>query len=67
MPEKMTQSTKRNVKWQTSSQYRRLAIPSDRTLNYVWFARKIQIPEIFVSSLVQCNYNSHFGIPHVLQ
>jgi len=42
----MTQSAKR-VTWQTSSEYRRLAVPSGRPMNYVSFAQKIQIPEIF--------------------
>jgi hypothetical protein len=40
------------VTWQTSSEYRRLTVPSGRTLNYISFVRKIQIPEIFVSPLV---------------
>jgi hypothetical protein len=42
----------RNVTWQTSSEYRRLTAPSGRTLNYISFVRKIQIPEIFGSPLV---------------
>jgi len=46
IPEKLTRSTKRNVTWQTSSQYHRLTVPSCRTLNYVPFVRNIQIPEI---------------------
>jgi hypothetical protein len=41
-----------NVTWQTSSEYRRLTVPSGRILNYVSFVRKIQIPEIFGSPLV---------------
>jgi len=51
MPEKMTQSTRRNVTWQTNSEYCRLAVPSGRSLNYISFAQKIQIPKIFGSSL----------------
>jgi hypothetical protein len=42
----------RNVTWQTSSEYRRLTVPSSRTLNYISFVRKIQIPEIFGFPLV---------------
>jgi len=50
MPKKkLTRSTQRNVTWYTSSEYRRLTSPSGRTLNYVSFVRKIQIPEIFGS------------------
>jgi hypothetical protein len=52
IPEKSTRSTQRNVTWQTSSEYRRLTVPSGRTLNFVSFVRKIQIPEIFGSPLV---------------
>jgi hypothetical protein len=52
MPEKCTPSTQRNVTWQTSTEYLRLTVPSGRTLNYVSFVRKIQIPEIFGSPLV---------------
>ena len=52
MPEKITQSTKRNVTWQTSSKYHRLAVPSGRNLNYISHGQKIQIPEIFGSQLV---------------
>jgi len=52
MPEKLTRSPQRNVTWQTGSEYRRLAVPSGRTLNYVSFVRKIQIPEVFGSPLV---------------
>ena len=44
----------RNVTWQTGSEYRRLTVPSGRTLNYISFMRKIQIPEIFGSPLVRC-------------
>ena len=50
--EKMTWSPQCSVTWQTSSEYRRLAVPSGRTLTYVSFARKIQIAEIFVSPLL---------------
>jgi hypothetical protein len=49
MLEKMTQSAQHNVTWQTSSEYCMLTVPSGRTLNYVSFGRKIQIPEIFGS------------------
>jgi hypothetical protein len=49
MPENFTRSTQRSVTWQTSSEYLRLTVPSGRTLNYVSFVRKIQIPELFVS------------------
>ena len=49
MPEKLTRFTQRNVTWQTGSEYRRLTLLSGRTLNYVSFMRKVQIPEIFVS------------------
>jgi len=49
MPEKLTRSTQRSVAWQTSSEYRRLTVPSGRILSYVSFVRKIQIPEIFGS------------------
>jgi hypothetical protein len=52
LPEKSIRSTQRNVTWQTSSEYRRLTVPSGRTLNYISFVRKIQIPEIFGSPLV---------------
>ena len=52
IPEKFARSTQCNVTWQTSSEYRRLTVPIGRTLNYVSFVRKIQIPEIFVSPLV---------------
>jgi hypothetical protein len=41
-----------NVTWQTTSEYRRLTVPSGRTLNYISFVRKIQSPEIFGSPLV---------------
>jgi len=51
MPEKLTRSMQRNVTWQTSSEYRMLTAPSGRTLNYISFVWKIQIPEIFGSSL----------------
>jgi hypothetical protein len=46
----------RNVTWQTSSEYRRLTVPSGRTLNYISFVRKIQIPEIFGSPLVHLHH-----------
>lgn len=40
-------------------------VPSDRTLNYVLLARRIQIPEIFashpVSDLQFIGYNGHSG------
>jgi hypothetical protein len=49
---KSTRSKQRNVTWQTSSEYRRLTVPSGRTLNYISIVRKIQIPEIFGSPLV---------------
>jgi len=52
MPEKLTRSTQRSVTWQTISECRRLTVPSGRTLNYVSFVRKIQIPEIFVPPLI---------------
>jgi len=52
---KLIRSTQRNVTWQNSSEYRRLTVPSGRTLNYVSFVRKIQIPEIFGSPLVNKN------------
>ena len=55
MPEKLTRSTQRNVTWQTDSEYRRLTVPSGRTLNYVSIVRKIQIPEIFGSPLVHAS------------
>ena len=55
MPEKLTRSTQRNVTWQTGLEYRRLTVPSGRTLNYVSFVRKIQILEIFESPLVYNN------------
>jgi hypothetical protein len=32
IPEKLTRSTQGNVTWQTSSEYRRLIVPSGRTL-----------------------------------
>jgi hypothetical protein len=47
-----------NVTWQTSSEYHRLTVPSGRTLNYISFVQKIQIPEIFGSPLIDIqNYN----------
>jgi hypothetical protein len=49
IPEKLTRSMQCNVTWQTSSEYRRLTVPSGRTLNYISFVRKIQILEIFGS------------------
>jgi hypothetical protein len=52
IPEKTTRSTRRNVTWHTSSEYRRLTVPTGRTLNYISFVLKIQIPEIFGSPLV---------------
>jgi hypothetical protein len=52
IPEKLTRSMQCNVTWQTSSEYRRLTVPSGRTLNHISFVRKIQIPEIFGSPLV---------------
>jgi hypothetical protein len=52
IPEKLTRSTQRSVTWQTGSEHRRFTVPSGRTLNYVSFVRKIQIPEIFGSPLV---------------
>jgi hypothetical protein len=48
---KMTQSAK-SVTWQTSSEYRRLVVPSGRALFYAPFVQKIQIPEIFGFPLV---------------
>jgi hypothetical protein len=56
IPEKSTGSTQRNFTWQTSSGYRRLTVPSGRTLNYISFVRKIQIPEIFGSPLVSWHH-----------
>jgi len=48
----MTWSTHHNVTWHCSSEYCRLAVPSGRILNYISFAQKIQILEIFGSHLV---------------
>jgi hypothetical protein len=59
IPEKSTRSTQRNVTWQSSSEYRRLTVPSGRTLNYISFMRKIQIPEIFGSPLVCIAYTDN--------
>jgi hypothetical protein len=59
IPEKSTQSTQHNVTWQTSSEYRRLTVPTGRTLNYISFVRMIQILEIFGSPLVSVT-------PHLL-
>ena len=53
MPEELTRSAQRNVTWQTGSEYRRLTVPSGRTMNYVSFVRKMRLPEIFGSPLVQ--------------
>jgi len=52
MPEKLIRSTQRNVTWQTGSEYHRLTVSNGRTLNYVSFVQKIQIPEIFESPLI---------------
>jgi hypothetical protein len=52
MPEKLTQSTQCIVTWQSSSEYRRLTVPSGRTMNYVSFVWKILIPKIFGFPLV---------------
>jgi hypothetical protein len=49
-------STQPNVTWQTSSECRRLTVPSCGTLNYISFVRKIQIPEIFGSPLVRLKW-----------
>ena len=62
MPEKMTRSPQRSVTWQASSEYRRLAVPNDRTQNCVSFARKIQIPKIFGSPLVYVKYNGGVNV-----
>jgi hypothetical protein len=53
IPEKLTRSTQRYVIWQTSSEYRRLIVPSGRILTYVSFVWNIQIPEIFGYPLVR--------------
>ena len=34
MPEILTRRTQRSVTWQTSSEYRKLTVPSGRTFNY---------------------------------
>jgi hypothetical protein len=52
MPEKITQSAKCNVTWQTSSEYQRLMVSSGRNLNYISLRQKMQIPEKFGSHLV---------------
>jgi hypothetical protein len=62
IPEKSTRSMQCNFTWQTSSEYRRLTVPSGRTLKYISFVRKIQIPEIFGSTLV---YVALFGSSRV--
>lgn len=54
----MTQSVQDNVTWQTSSEFCRLMVPSCRTVNYVSFAKKIQIPGICGSLLVQYMYSA---------
>jgi hypothetical protein len=51
----MTQVMQCNVARQTSSEYCRLMVPSGRTLNYVSFTQKIQIPETFGSPVVHSN------------
>ena len=52
MPEYLKRSMQHNVTWQTGSEYHMLTAPNGRTLNYVSFVRKIQIPEIFGSPLI---------------
>jgi hypothetical protein len=48
IPEKSTRSTQRNVTWQTSSEYRRVTVPSGRTLNYISYAEDSNSGNIWV-------------------
>ena len=64
LPEKLTRSTQRSVTWQTGSEYRRLTVPSGRTLNYVSFVQKIEIPKYLGPPLVYSHIAAHFPPSH---